>query len=237
MSMGIQGYLAMTGAEFSHIEQLCFPAWMSCHFSPWGTGLTNFPPGLPQGSMLILDDSIPPAHHDVLQIAEQLTQNCKRLQPDCVLLDFQRPKNPKTMEICQALVSSLPCPVGVSQLYAKDLSCPVLLECPAPGISLEAVASAFTGRELWLEIAPEGRRLVLTEKGCQVFPEALDDHKTAYYDTETASHYHWYLESGQAIFHIWRDIACLQKLISQANDLHFAKTIGLYQQLGPAFFQ
>lgn len=236
--MGIRGYLAMTAAEFSHMEQVTSPAWLSCHFSPWGAGLTNFPQTLPTGSMLILDDSTPPSTHDTLQITRQLTEQCTRLQPDCVLLDFQRPHDPKTQEIAQALVAALPCPVGVSQQYAKTLTCPVLLECPAPDIPLETAAATFAGRELWLEIAPERRRLVLTEEGCQITREALDDLKTpCYFDSETSSDYHWHLESKQAIFHIQRDLACLKKLLLQADTLGFTRAVGLYQQLGEAFFQ
>ncbi len=236
--MGIGGYLAMTAAEFSHIAHVTSPAWMSCHFSPWGTGLTNFPQALPQGSMLIVDDSTPPSNHDPLQIARQLTEHCQRLQPDCILLDFQRPRNPKTQEIANVLVTALPCPVGVSQPYAETLSCPVLLECPAPGICLETVAAAYSGRELWLEIAPEGRKLVLTENGCQSLPASLDDLKSPfYYDAETSSNYDWYLESDQAVFHIQRDISCLKKLLIQADTFGVTRAVGLYQQLGADFFK
>lgn len=236
--MGIKGYLAMTAAEFLQSKPLLPPAWMSCHFSPWGENLTNFPQSLPQGSILIIDDSMPPTHHDALQIVKQLEDQCARLQPDCILLDFQRPNDPKTQEIVEAIVLALCYRVGVSQLYAGQLSCPVLLECPAPGTSLETAAATFAGRELWLEIAPEGRTMILTEEGCKVSPASLDRLDSPFFfDAETSSNYHWHLEENKAIFHIQRDPSCLKKLLLQADALGFTRAVGLYQQLGEDFFQ
>ena len=235
--MGIQGYLAMTAAEFFHKEQVDHPAWMSCHFSPWSDDLTNFPQALPPGSMLIIDDSTSPSHHDPIQIIKQLEAYCSRVKPECILLDFQRPQNAKTQEIAASLVSALAVPVGVSEAYGQGLSCPVLLNCPAPGTSLESAAADFPNRELWLELVPESRKVILTESGCQIIPETFDLLKEPFhYDTETASNYHWYLESQQAVFHIQRDHACLKNLIKQADALGFTRTIGLYQQLGSAFY-
>ena len=58
--MGISHYLAMTGVEIAAAEALPENiAYMACHFSPYGTGLTGAPEVLPKHSMLILNDRIP----------------------------------------------------------------------------------------------------------------------------------------------------------------------------------
>jgi hypothetical protein len=61
-------------------------AWMACHFSPYGTGLSNLPPNLPANAMVILNDRTPIHGHDSKEILCQLNN----LTPHCLLLDFQR---------------------------------------------------------------------------------------------------------------------------------------------------
>ena len=78
--MTIARYLAMTGAEMA--GNAVFPdyaAWMACHFSPGGKGLSNLPKGLPPGSLLILDDSTPIQDHDPERIAAELGSCMERL--------------------------------------------------------------------------------------------------------------------------------------------------------------
>ena len=238
MSMGIKGYLAMTAAEFSKASHIGTPAWMSCHFSPWGTGLTNLPIALPQGSMVILDDRYTPDVHDMETVKNQMQELCRHLKPACILLDFQRPKNPKAAEIAHALISILPCSVGISQQYAHGFTCPVLVDCPHPSSSLQSSVAAFAGRELWLELAPEQQRLTLTETGCHITEEALSQLSTPhFFDAETASCYHWTLSQKKATFYVQRDLDCLQKLLLQAEKLGITRAVGLYQQLGGDFFQ
>ena len=46
--MAITPFLAMTAAEFRKKEDLPDKiAWMACHFSPYGLGLSNLPQRLP----------------------------------------------------------------------------------------------------------------------------------------------------------------------------------------------
>ena len=48
--MAIGRYFAMTAAEIRGCSALpAGIAWMACHFSPYGTGLSNLPPELPEG--------------------------------------------------------------------------------------------------------------------------------------------------------------------------------------------
>ena len=71
--MAITPFLAMTATEMYRNTSLPEKtAWMACHFSPYGLGLSNLPKELPPGSLLIVDDITPPHGHDPVFIAEQL---------------------------------------------------------------------------------------------------------------------------------------------------------------------
>ena len=88
--MALPLYLALTAAEFQNCSSLPeHAAWMACHYSPYGLGLSNIPKDLPQGSMLILNDRTPPCRHDPELIARQLGEIAERFQCGGVLLDFQ----------------------------------------------------------------------------------------------------------------------------------------------------
>ena len=72
--MPIAHYLAMTAAEMAGNSVLPDRmAWMACHFSPSGVGLSNLPHWLPPGSLLILDDSTPIHDHDPQRVASELS--------------------------------------------------------------------------------------------------------------------------------------------------------------------
>ena len=59
--MAIAPFLAMTAAEMQNSSQLPPKiAWMACHFSPYGLGLSNLPKELPSDSLLMVDDITPP---------------------------------------------------------------------------------------------------------------------------------------------------------------------------------
>ena len=108
--MAMEPILAMTAAEMRNISEI--PpriAWMACHFSPYGLGLSNLPKGLPPGSLLILDDCTPPGRHDPELVAEQLTQCAETLECGGILLDFQRPGQEETRALAKHLASALPC--------------------------------------------------------------------------------------------------------------------------------
>ena len=83
--MAIPLYLAMTAREFRICKTVpANMAWMACHFSPYGTGLSNLPTSLPPGSMIILNDRTPICGHDPELIAAQL----KELLKSCMLPAF-----------------------------------------------------------------------------------------------------------------------------------------------------
>jgi hypothetical protein len=49
-------------------------AWMACHFSAYGKGISNMPTSLPPGAALILNDRMPPFGHDPATVAKELIQ-------------------------------------------------------------------------------------------------------------------------------------------------------------------
>ena len=155
--MAIRPFLAMTAAEIRGTETLPpKTAWMACHFSPYSTGLSNLPKALPPGSMVILDDITPIHGHDSETIAAQLRPRLEEMECSGVLLDFQRPGYEEAELLAGRLSEALPCPVGVSALYGRGLTCPVFLPPAPPDVCLANYLAPWQGREIWLELALDG---------------------------------------------------------------------------------
>ena len=174
--MAIPLFLAMTGAEFASCETLPERiAWMACHFSLYGDELTNLPASLPPDSLLILNDRIPIGSHDREQIAQQLQQAAGALNCRGVLLDFQRPDVAEAKELAAYLVSHLDRPVAVSDLYAKEMDCPVFLSPCPHHVPLSDYLLPWKGRRLWLDLAVDAEVIVLTKSGSQIFPLPLGE--------------------------------------------------------------
>lgn len=237
--MTFPGYLALTAAEFAACEALPAQlAWMACHFSCYGTGLSNCPETLPENAILIVNDRTPPAGHDPKRILSQLTQLMEELKISCVLLDFQRPDFPENAQIAKVL-QDLPCPVGVSALYGEDLACPVFLPPVPLNVPLEEYLKPWQGREIWLEAALGSRLFTLTEKGCrQFFPADIPkEHPHIFRDEKLYCHYCMRESSDSANFTLWRDMEDLLALLQEAQKLGVKKAVGLYQELGKDFMK
>ena len=226
-------YHAMTAAELRHCGK---PpdgiAWMACHFSPYGTGLTNIPSSLPPGSILILNDRTPVHGHDPQRVAEALRAAVEKMQCSGVLLDFQRPGCEETDAIVQRVLT-LPCPVCVSHLYAKDLDCPVFLP-PVPLLkTAEEYLSPWSGREVWLEAALDGCRVTVTEAGSRVAPlmpgETVDCPNC---DMQLFCHFGLDFNEKEAVFTLKRTKNDLQNLLKEAEKWGVTRFIGLWQELG-----
>jgi len=223
-------YLAQTAVEMAGNPVSQYPAYMACHFSPAGPGLSNVPSFLPAGTMLILDDSNPWTSHDPDIILKQLTEIMETWRCSYLLLDFERPDCDDQQNLAKLLTEVLPFPVGVSADYARGLSCPVFLPALPPDKALDAYLAPWQGREIWLEAALEGITLTLTEAGCQVeplwdFPEdgLTDQRLHCRYAIETVS--------DSAIFHLWRTWEDLNGLLEEAKSRGTIKAIGLWQEL------
>lgn len=225
--MKIVCFSAMTAAEF-HNASILPPkiGWMACHFSSYGTGLSNLPARLPEGSLLIVNDRTPVCGHDASLIFRQLQQCVQHFQCSAVLLDFQRPG----AEAIAEAAAGLPCPVAVTPAYAGSLNCAVFLPPPPPTVPLCAHIAPWQGRTLWLEAALERSRIRITSDGAQAFDGA--DFPCPH--TDALLHCRYGMELGEQYidFHLQRDKAQLSALLEEAASLGIEVFVGLYQQLG-----
>ena len=232
--MPIAQYLAMTGTEMA--GNTVFPthtAWLACHFSPGGQGLSNLPKWLPAGSLLILDDSTPMANHDPAQIAQALGACMRALQCVGLLLDFQRAGEEQARALVEYLCQTLPFPVAVSDLYAEGTDCAVFLPPIPPDTPMAAWLARWTGREIWLDTAMDSQEIVLTEKGATATPlpfQACPEGGLA--DRNLHCHYRVSLDDDKAVFTLWRTAADIADQLAEAEALGVRAAVGLYQELG-----
>ncbi len=224
-------YFALTAADF----HLCDPlpgncAWLSCHFSSYGAGLTNIPQNLPKGSMLIIDDSNPIGGHDPEQVVRQVNAFLSSSPADSVLLDFQRQPTPEALTMAKAL-AALPCPVGVSEPYVGALDCPVFLPPPPLHVPLSTYVSPWQSREIWLEAALGQESVCITADGLSHAESCPESENPMHYSQELACHYQIVPEENavRLILHRTRDD--LNDLLKIAESLGIRKAIGLYQEL------
>ena len=234
--MALPLYLAMTAAEISRATVLpnnC--AYMACHFSPYGTGLSNFPQELPENALLIVNDRTPVQGHDPILIAEQLVQMAEDWKVSGILLDFQRPAQTETDRIAKAILAALPCPVGICEHYARELDCPVFLPPPPPDSSLNQYISHWHGRELWLEVALDSKAILITEEGSQSPPAPADLPFFPYRDSRLHCSYHINAQPDQVLFTLRRTAEDLGDLLTEAEALGVTRAVGLFQELGKFF--
>lgn len=232
MSMTFEVYLAMTAAEMAAAPALPeHIGYMACHFSPYTTGLSNLPEGLPKDSMLILNDRTPPRGHDPKHILRQLEQAVERLECGCVLLDFQRPGCEETAEITKSLLG-LPCPIGVSELYAQALDCPVFLPPVPLDVTVREHLAPWEGREIWLEAALDSLAVTVGATGT-AFHSALSGQPSLPHRHEAlCCHYGVSLTESQAVFTLRRTAEDLKTVLEMAKQYGVSKAVGLYQELG-----
>ena len=232
--MGLPLYLALTGPELNAAAELPkHLAYMACHFSSYGGGLSNFPASLPSGSMLIVNDSTPADRHDPILICRQLEDFSNQWNIGSILLDFQRPENEETYQITKAILSGLSCPVIVSDIYAKELACPVFLPPVPADYSLSRWISPWKGREIWLEAALDAKAITVNKDGsCQapVNPPAASP--LPHWDKKLHCHYKIETQPDQVLFTLQRTEDDLTELLQEAEDLSVAGAVGLYQELG-----
>lgn len=231
--MAIRQYLAMTASEIAANSPLPPQiAWMACHFSPYGTGLSNCPNRLPPGSLLILNDRTPIHLHDPLRIACQLNDLARWLSCAGILLDFQRPGCEETARLSTFLSDTLPFPVVVSSLYARYTDSPVFLPSPPCHIPLEKYIAPWRGREIWLELALDCQELLLTAQGCQIHSIPHQEVSDSFHTDEWLHcRYRSQVTPSEAKFTLLRTRENLAGLVSHAEKLGVTTTVGLYQEL------
>lgn len=230
--MAIPLYLAQTTAEMRICEKIPDRVgWMACHFSPYGTGLTNLPKDLPPHSLLILNDRTPIHGHDANRIFDQLHETVQKFQCTALLLDFQRRGCSESGQLAEKLLS-LPCPVCVSESYAEKLECPVFL----PPIPLDQTPNkylqAWQGREIWLEAALDTLMITVTETGSQYTPlQHGDEPEYPHFDDSLLCHYSIQLLPKKAVFTLQRSKEDLRTLLEKVESHGVTRAVGLWQEL------
>lgn len=225
-------YLAMTAAELRSNDSIPQKiAWMACHFSPYGTGLTNLPKVLPEGSLLILNDRTPVHGHDPHLIADTLCQSMETLQCSALLLDFQRPGCSESAAIVAELIQ-LPCPVIVSQYYAEKLRCPIFLPPVPLNMPPEDYLQPYKGRDIWLDAALDGQVWTVTESGSSFCPLSPGEEPDCpHFGKELLCHYRIDTTPQKATFTLRRTRNDLQCLLSKCKDYGLTGAVGLWQEL------
>ena len=226
--MDLRCYIAMTAEEIYTAQVLPpYIAWMACHFSPYGTGITNLPQQLPKESMVILNDRIPPNGHDKQYIADQLNA----LQCSSYLLDFQRVGSSETEDLTSYLTEQLIGPVGISQPYMHCCNSPVLIDLPPHRKLIDTVAQ-LPNRELWLEVATDSALVTISESATKIEQNIAFLSEGSYFDdSKLHAKYRIQVNRDCAQFHFLRDTGHLKALMQEAQTLNIKTAVGLYQQL------
>ena len=229
--MAIVPFLAMTAAEIAAERE--FPektAWMACHFSPYGPGLSNLPRRLPPGSLLVVDDATPIRNHDPEIILGQLRTCVDNLACRGILLDFQRPVEERTSSLADYLSANLPCPVAVSHFYAGNAS-PVFLPPVPPSVAPEDYFVPWQGREIWLEFAMDGEEITVTESGASFLSlPCVTPLETDFFDETLLCHYRQEVREEEIKFTLHRTAADVTWLLQEAKKYGVTTAVGLYQE-------
>lgn len=230
--MAIPLYLAMTGMEAIYASVMPPKmAWLSCLFSPYSMGVSNLPKQLPPDALLILSDRTPIYGHDPHLIRSQLEEVITRFSCSGLLLDFQMPGSDELKKLAKFLLE-LPCPVAVSEAYARDLPCPVFLPPVPPDTTSESYLSPWSGREIWLEMALDVMAVEVTEQGIRRREALAYELPSApFYDEALCCHY-GITVSDRITFHLQRQRSDLDTLLARAEASGVTKAVGLYQELG-----
>ena len=183
--------------------------------------------------MVILNDRIPIRGHDPGLIADQLLTLYETLHPTRFLLDLQRSSCPETAAAAHRIIDTLPCPVGVTEQYAKDLNCPVFLAPPPLDMTLADYLHPWSGREIWLEAALDQAVITVTDSGSRYCSSSWEEGPEAsLYEEALFCHYRIHLTAAKAEFHLFRTSEDLTALLQAAEALGVAAAVGLYQELG-----
>lgn len=226
-------YLAMNASEINTLPTPERCAWMACHFSPWGCGISNLPDTLPPASMLILNDRLPCQGHSPGLIADQILEAVSRMKCESLLLDLQRPDNPETAAVVSALLDTLPCSVAVSECYAAGRDCPVFLP-PAPlHIPAEEYLAPWQNQTIWMEAGLCQERITVTEAGTAFSPQfPLDIPEGGFWDEGLHCQYHTAARESEITFTLFDTPESLPGKLEQLHCLGVSRFVGLFQELG-----
>jgi len=224
-----QVFLAVTAREMEAILP-ARTAYMACHFSAGGKGLSNMPRTIPKGCILLLDDSMPVQGHDPELVTGQLNDLAKAFSLKAILLDFQRDCTKEADRMISTIVKDCACTTAVTPAYAKGRDCRVFLPPPPVNKPLNAYVAPWLKRGVFLEIAPEGLQIIVTQSGSKAIsiPPAANLPMT---DNRLFCHYSVKVFPEKAVFTLTRTREDLASMVQQAHNLGVLGTVGLYQEL------
>ncbi len=230
--MGLPIYLAFTSGELPASKTSGYsPAWLSCHFSSHGNGLSNLPEELPPGALILIDDSLLPRGHCPEMICCQLNALIEKNAAGGIILDFQRGYDQETAQVVRVLQDRITCPVAVTAAYAKESDGPVWLPPIPPNIVPGRYLSAFKGREIWLELSPSFIQITLTQSGASQREEAFSPNEAVLSDKKLFCHYTYQVFEDKVTFFLCRTQEDICSLIRQAESLGVRKAVGIYREL------
>lgn len=228
--MVIAHYLALSAADFRGCSPLPpHIAWLSCRFSPYGSGLINLPKQLPPDSLCILEDSTPMAAHSIPNISAALSVLLSENRCRGLILDFQRQENAREHQLAAELSKVLPVPVAAPPEFASQ-DCILFLPPAPPETPLQTYLKPWHGRRVWLDTAPNACTLVLSEAGCRIDRNRPFPGGKSFLDSATASRYHIALTNGCAEISLCRDAQTLPVFLEQAGALGVELAVGLWQE-------
>lgn len=221
-------FLAVTAKEMETVLPQR-TAYMACHFSPGGPGLSNLPHTLPEGSIVLVDDSMPVQGHDPDIVARQLRELSAAFSAQAILLDFQRPPTEESLAMVSAILENTICQVATTPAYIRD-SCPVFLPPPPPNKALAEHLKPWAKNGVFLELCPEGLEITVTQKGCQ-FSAVYPNSPLPLQDKRLHCHYDVTVFPEKAVFTLSRNREDLAALAREAEELGVLGAVGLYQEL------
>lgn len=232
--MTLPVYLALTAEEFSQAEPLPPKAgFMACHFSPYGTGLTDIPDQLPPGTLLTVNDRIPMAGHSTGVILRQLQEAVDALSSPAVVLDLQLRDRPEAAALAEALYRELPCPVVVPPWYGEKLQCPLLVPPVPLHRTVEEYLIPWKGRQVWLELSLMAQEVTIREDGCRFSSAPSPENPTEGWEEDSlCCRYRHRVTDDHITITMWRSTHHLKQLLHRAGELGTVAALGLYQELG-----
>lgn len=217
-------FLAVSGRDSEFPTRT---AYMACHFSPGGSGLSNMPRFLPEGSILLLDDSMQVAGHDPGVVVQQLKEVVDRFSVWAVLLDFQRPPTEESSKMVAAILENASCIAAVTPAYAREDSTVFLPPLPT-NKSLAEYLKPW--KKVFLELASEGLEITVTKDGSR-FSAVYPTTPLPLEDKRLHCHYSVKVFPGKAVFTLNRTREDLADLAKEAEQLGVLGLVGLYQEL------
>ncbi len=233
--MSIPFFLAISAQEFPFLSELPSNiAWMSVHFSSYGSGLSNLPHNLPKGSLLILDDQTPWEGHSTEVVCREIVESLLENQATGLLLDFERPATPETNLLTTALSQccrEIGVMLGAPLSYATDDAAIFIspLPCQTPPERLYQ-----KNRKVWLDVSPGAYLIHIGAQGAtgqaadqRSFPDGI---YPVFTDTELCCSYRSRPNAGGVDILLNHSRESIETMLATLDENAVQLAIGLYRE-------